>query len=147
IRLDHVLGLNRIYLIPTGFSAREGVYIRMPFDALLASVAIESQKHRCIVIGEDLGTVPDGFREHVARYGVWSYRVLIFEREYDGSFKAASAYPPNALVTFSTHDLPSFAGWKAGHDLAVKLGLGLDPGETADQRHAAIAALDRIARH
>jgi 4-alpha-glucanotransferase len=146
IRLDHVLGLNRIYLVPSGFSARDGVYVRMPFDALLAVVAIESRKHQCVVIGEDLGTVPDGFREHVARYGVWSYRVLMFERSDDGSFKAAHTYPQNALVTFSTHDLPTFAGWKAGHDLVVKLALGLDPGETADQRHAAIAALDLIAR-
>ena len=146
IRLDHVLGLQRIYLVPSGFSAREGVYVRMPLAALLAVIAVESQKHRCIVIGEDLGTVPEGFRERLADRGIWSYRVMIFERNHDGSFMAPEHYAADALVTFSTHDLPTYAGWASGHDLEVKRALGLDPGETDEQRHWALGAFQAAAR-
>ncbi len=145
IRLDHVLGLQRIYLVPSGFAASEGVYVRMPFEALLAVTAIESQRHKCIVIGEDLGTVPEGFRAHVADFGIWSYRVMMFERQFDGAFKPPGHYAQDALATFSTHDLPTFAGWIAGHDLMVKRELGLDPGETDEQRQSALALFPRVA--
>src|SRR5260370_34569187 len=73
IRLDHVLGLKRLYLVPQGFGAADGVYVKMPFEALLAATAQESMKHRCVVIGEDLGTVPEAFREQMADWGIWSY--------------------------------------------------------------------------
>ena len=73
IRLDHVLGLKRLYLVPHGFAADDGVYVQMPFEALLAVTAQESVAHRCVVIGEDLGTVPEGFREQMADWGIWSY--------------------------------------------------------------------------
>lgn len=134
IRLDHVLWLQRFYLIPAGFAASEGSYVRMPLEALLAVTALESAKHRCVVIGEDLGTVPEGFRERLADHGIWSYQVMIFERQHDGGFKPPEHYPANALVTFSTHDLPTFAGWISGHDLAVKHALSIDPGESDGQR-------------
>lgn len=74
IRLDHVLGLKRLYLVPHGFSAADGVYVQMPFEALLAVTAQESIANRCVVIGEDLGTVPEGFRAQMADWGIWSYR-------------------------------------------------------------------------
>jgi 4-alpha-glucanotransferase len=141
IRLDHVLGLQRLYLVPSGFSAKQGVYVQMPFDALLAVTAMESQKHQCIVIGEDLGTVPEGFSDRLADYGIWSYRVMMFEREHDGSFRSPEHYAGNALVTFNTHDLPAFAGWKRGYDLTTKWALGIDPGETDEQRRWALASL------
>lgn len=144
IRLDHVLGLQRIYLVPAGFSARDGVYVRMPFEALVALIVSESHKYKCVVIGEDLGTVPEGFRERLGACGIWSYRVMIFERHSDGSFKRPDDYDPHALVTFSTHDLPTFAGWKTGHDLATKLALGMDPGETEEQRRTALSHIRDI---
>ena len=81
IRLDHVLGLKRLYLVPHGFAADNGVYVQMPFEALLAATAQESVAHRCVVIGEDLGTVPEGFREQMADWGIWSYQVMMFERD------------------------------------------------------------------
>jgi len=138
VRLDHVLGLNRIYVVPAGFPPDKGAYIRMPFDAMLASVAIESVAHRCIMIGEDLGTVPDGFREKLADWAIWSYRVMMFERGEGGVFNAPENYPAHALVTFSTHDLATFAGWRGGHDIALKQALGIDPGESlGDREHAA----------
>jgi 4-alpha-glucanotransferase len=89
------------------------------------------------VIGEDLGTVPDGFRDTMAKWGLWSYRVMLFERDGDGRFKPPEAYPAEALATFNTHDLPSFRGWREGHDLVTKRGLGLDPGESDDARAGA----------
>jgi len=143
IRLDHVMGLQRLYVIPAGLSPVEGAYLSMPLDASLAVIAQESQIARCIVVGEDLGTVPEGFREHLREWGIWSYQVMLFEREHDGRFKQASSYTPNAVVTFNTHDLPSFAGWRSFHDLRVKLALGQDPGETEEQRYQAVAALEQ----
>jgi 4-alpha-glucanotransferase len=144
VRLDHVLGLNRIYVVPAGFPPNSGAYIRMPFDAMLASVAIESAAHRCIMIGEDLGTVPDGFREKLADWAIWSYRVMIFERGEGGAFNAAESYPAHALVTFSTHDLPTFAGWRSGHDIALKQSLNIDPGESLADREHAVQGLERL---
>jgi 4-alpha-glucanotransferase len=141
IRLDHVLALQRLYLVPAGMSADKGVYVRFPFHALLAVIAQESVAHRCLVIGEDLGTVPENFRETLADWGFWSYQVMLFERAWDGAFRAPEHYRENALATFATHDLPTFAGWRTSRDLAVKRELGIDPGETDDERNAAQAAL------
>ncbi len=143
VRLDHVLGLNRIYVVPSGFPPNRGVYIRMPFEAMLASVAIESVAHRCIMIGEDLGTVPDGFRERLADWAVWSYRVLVFERGEGGAFNGPDSYPARALVTFGTHDLATFAGWRSGHDIALKQSLHIDPGESPGDRQNAVGLLER----
>jgi 4-alpha-glucanotransferase len=141
IRLDHVLGLNRLYLIPLGAKPQEGAYVRYPLQALLAMVALESARHRCLVIGEDLGTVPEELRGILADWGVWSYLVMLFERRDDGCFRGAEEYRRNALVTFSTHDLPTFPGWLAGHDLQVKWDLGIDPGESREARKRAKAQM------
>ena len=141
IRLDHVLGMQRLYLVPSGLQAARGVYVRLPFRALLAVIAQESVDHKCIVIGEDLGTVPESFRETLADWGIWSYQVTLFERACDGSFHPPEHYRENALVTFATHDLPTFAGWLERRDLAVKRELEIDPGETDEERSAAQTAL------
>jgi 4-alpha-glucanotransferase len=110
---------------------------------MLAAAAEESVMSRCVVIGEDLGNVPPGFRETLAAWGIWSYQVMLFERAADGGFIAPDLYRDNALVTFATHDLATFAGWLSGHDLAVKRALGLDPGETDGDRASAKDALGR----
>jgi 4-alpha-glucanotransferase len=141
IRLDHVMGLQRLFLVPNGMKADRGLYVRFPFGALLAATAQESLANKCIVIGEDLGTVPENFRETLAERGLWSYQVMMFERGNDSAFRPPEHYREAALATFTTHDLATFAGWAAAHDLAVKRGLGMDPGETDDQRRAAIEAL------
>jgi 4-alpha-glucanotransferase len=148
IRLDHVLGLKRLYLVPSGMSAAEGAYVRLPFAPLLAVIAQESAAHACIVIGEDLGTVPPNFRDTMTEWGIWSYQVMLFERTADGEFLPPDQYRREALASFSTHDLPTFAGWAAAEDLAVKTALGIDPGETAQQRRRTQRALRRVlARH
>ena len=147
IRLDHVLGLKRLYLVPHGFSAADGVYVQMPFEALLAMTAQESMAQSCVVIGEDLGTVPEGFRDQMADWGIWSYLVMMFERDDRGAFRNIDYYWPNALVTFNTHDLSTYAGWRSFGDLKVKRSLGIDPGESDDARWHALHMLDEVLRH
>ena len=147
IRLDHVLGLKRLYLVPHGFPATDGAYVQMPFEALLAATALESVAHRCIVIGEDLGTVPEGFREQMADWGIWSYLVMMFERDDDGKFRGIEHYLANALITFNTHDLSTYAGWRSFSDLKLKRSLGIDPGESDDARWRALGMLDEVLRH
>ena len=146
IRLDHVLGLKRLYVIPDGVPADQGAYVRMPFERMLSVTADESRRHRCIVIGEDLGTVPEGFRGQVATWGLWSYQVMLFERDPKGAFHSPSHYSAHALATFSTHDLPTFAGWIDGDDLRVKRALDIDPGETDGDRANTIAQLRHALR-
>jgi 4-alpha-glucanotransferase len=147
IRLDHVLGLKRLYLVPRGFAPDHGVYVQMPFEALLAATAQESVAHRCVVIGEDLGTVPEGFREEMADWGIWSYQVMMFERDDSGRFRGIDYYTPNALVTFNTHDLSTYAGWRSFSDLKLKRSLGIDPGESDDSRWQALTMLSDVLRH
>jgi 4-alpha-glucanotransferase len=146
VRLDHVLGLKRLFLVPAGRSPADGLYIRGPFEALLAVTTLESVATKCIVIGEDLGTVPDGFRETMFDWGLWSYQVMLFERSRQGEFCPAENYRAEALVTFATHDLPTYKGWWDGGDLAVRKALGLAAGETPRQRRTARDALRRALR-
>ena len=93
-------------------------------------------EHGCIVVGEDLGTIPENFRETLADWGIWTYQVMLFERSGDGAFFPPESYRENALVSFGTHDLATFAGWRDQHDLAVKQALGMDPGETSANCYA-----------
>jgi 4-alpha-glucanotransferase len=147
VRLDHVLGLKRLYLVPHGFAPDNGVYVPMPFEALLAVTAQESVAHRCVVIGEDLGTVPEGFRQQTADWGIWSYQVMMFERDDQGRFRDLDYYAANSLVTFNTHDLSTYAGWRSFSDLKLKRSLGIDPGESDDARWQALAMLSEVLRH
>jgi 4-alpha-glucanotransferase len=133
--------------VPHGAPPREGVYFRFPLEALLAVIAQESVARRCIVIGEDLGTVPEDLQGKLAGWGLWSYRVLLFERHPDGLFKAPDRYPVMALATFSTHDLPTFAGWRSGHDIAVRRALGVPEGEGEEDRKRSSDALDGALAH
>ena len=143
VRLDHVLGLKRLYLIPHGVRPSQGAYVRFPFEAMLAVAALSSLEYECIVVGEDLGTVPQNFRETLGEWGIWTYQVMLFERSGSGAFFPPESYRENALVSFGTHDVATFAGWRDHHDLEVKRALGMDAGETGEQRHAALDALRR----
>jgi 4-alpha-glucanotransferase len=131
LRIDHVMGVARLFWIPDGAGATAGAYVRYPQDDLLAVLALESHRARCLVVGEDLGTVPEGLRERLAAADVLSYRILWFERE-GSAFKPPSLYPPKAAACISTHDLPTIAGWWAGADVDEKEALGLldDAGAT-----------------
>ena len=132
VRIDHVMGLSRLYWIPGGVPPTDGAYVGYPLDDLLAVVRLESHRNRCLVVGEDLGTVPEGFREHLADSGLLSYRVLYFERAWDGGFIAPEHYPAQALATVSTHDLPTLAGYWSGGDLDEKARLELFPSIEAE---------------
>lgn len=144
LRIDHVMGLMRLYWVPRGAAAREGAYVRYPLDELLAIVALESHRNCCLVVGEDLGTVPDAVREALARSRVLSYRLLYFERDASGGFAPPAAWPREALVSIRTHDLPTLAGWWNGHDLQLRDRLGLYPDADTRGQHERARERDRI---
>jgi 4-alpha-glucanotransferase len=135
IRLDHVMAFCRLFWIPKGKSATEGTYVHYPFEDLLAIIALESHRSKTVVIGEDLGTVPDWVREHLTKAHVLSYRVVYFERRGDGSWKSPGEYPQQALAVAGTHDLPTLTGFWSGEDLQLRAGLGAFPDE-ASRRQA-----------
>jgi 4-alpha-glucanotransferase len=117
IRIDHAMGLRRLWLLPEGASPSDGVYVSYPFTDLLRLIALESNLHRNIVIGEDLGTVPEGFRSQIASAGVLGMRVLWFERTRDGRFIQPEHWDFQAAALTTTHDLPTVAGWWTGRDI------------------------------
>ncbi len=138
LRIDHVMGLARQFWVPDGADGSEGAYVAFPFDDLLGVVALESVQAGCLVIGEDLGTVPEGFREALSAVGALSYRVLPFERD-EGGFRPPSACPHKAWACVDTHDLPPLAGWWEGVDIAERLDLGLiTPAEAEEARAARV---------
>lgn len=124
LRIDHVLGLARLFWIPAGGRARDGAYVHYPLATLAGHLSLESQKAQCLVVGEDLGTVPDGLRETLADARVLSYRVMMLERTAE-NFTSPRLYPSAALACAATHDLPPLAGWWQGADIAERHALGL----------------------
>lgn len=127
LRIDHAFGLSRQFWVPQDMPPTEGAYVSYPFEAMLAVLRVESHRNQCLVIGEDLGTFPPGYKEQAAASGVLSYRLLYFEREADGSFIQPENYPALALASVSTHDLPTLAGWRAGLDIDLREQLNLYP--------------------
>jgi glycogen operon protein len=130
LRIDHVMGLARLFLVPEGEKARAGAYVSYPLDALFAQLALESARAQCMVVGEDLGTLPFGFRERLDAANVLSYRVMWFERAGAG-FLPPRGYPRKAMACVSTHDLPTLEGWWRGADIDEKESLALLTPETA----------------
>jgi (1->4)-alpha-D-glucan 1-alpha-D-glucosylmutase len=143
LRLDHVMGLMRLYWVPPGMQGDEGAYLRYPFADLLGILALESQRNQCLVIGEDLGTVPDEVRHALHDYGVLSYRLFYFEREHDGAFRAPGNFPAQALIAASTHDLATLKGFWLGKDIALREQLQLYPSEQLRQAQIAGRQADR----
>ncbi len=134
IRIDHALGLARLWVVPDGASARQGAYLTMPMDDMMRIVAIESIKARAIVIGEDLGTVPPGLREAMDARAMLGMRVLQFERDEDGGFTPPADYKPGTAAMTGTHDLPTIAGWWRGRDIDWTWDLGRTS-RAADKAH------------
>jgi 4-alpha-glucanotransferase len=143
IRIDHVMGLARLWLVPDGMSPTEGAYLTYPVEDLLRLVALESHRHRAVVIGEDLGTLPWGFAGRLADHAVAGMRVLLFEREGDG-FKPAEHWDAGAVAMSSTHDLPPVAGWWRGTDIAARAELGQYADGGAAERAQREADRDRM---
>lgn len=121
LRIDHVMGLFRLFWVPRGLTPHEGAYVRYPADDLLAIVALESRRAGAIVVGEDLGTVEAGVRERLAEHAILSYRVFWFERE------PPARYPELALAAMTTHDLPTIAGLWTGAEMEAQAAIGRQP--------------------
>jgi 4-alpha-glucanotransferase len=138
IRIDHAMGLSRLWLVPEGADPAEGAYLAYPLTDLLRLLALESARHNAIVVGEDLGTVPEGFRETLNQNGVHGMRVLWFERAADETaFKPAEDWDATALAMTTTHDLPTVAGWWHGTDITERSACGrLAPGASPEDEAA-----------
>jgi 4-alpha-glucanotransferase len=124
LRIDHVMRLFRLYWIPADATAAAGAYVRELSDDYLRVLALESVRNQVLLIGEDLGTVVPEIRESLARFGVLSYRLFYFEQN-GGKFRRYEEYPQQALVSSTTHDLPTLAGFWAGTDIAARRQAGL----------------------
>jgi 4-alpha-glucanotransferase len=128
LRIDHVMGLFRLWWVPQGRPPKDGAYVRYSADELLAIIAVESHRARAIVVGEDLGTVEEGVRDMMAEHNVLSYRLLWFEE------KPPSEYPQKALAATTTHDLPTLAGVWTGADIEAQRQFGMKPDQAAQNQ-------------
>ena len=150
LRIDHVMRFFRLFWIPDGVEALEGTYVRDRQEDLLHIVALESVRQKVIVIGEDLGTVPDELREALQRFGVLSYRLFYFEQDKNHRFRAPGEYPRQALVSITTHDLPTLAGFWLGRDIEARRNAGLLQDDSAyrkmweDRNHQKQQMLDLL---
>ena len=144
VRIDHAMGLARLWVVPDGASAAKGAYMHFPLHDMLRLVAIESHKRRAVVLGEDLGTIPEGFSEALASASILGMRVLWFEREGGfGAYTQPRTWTPGAAAMTGTHDLPTVAGWWAGRDLEWRHKLGLFMDATHDANENAARHADR----
>ncbi|MGF7148074.1 4-alpha-glucanotransferase [Sphingomonas zeicaulis] len=137
LRIDHALGLRRLWVVPTGASPLDGAYLRFPEQDLLRLIALESQRNQAMVIGEDLGVVPPGFRDMIAERGLLGMRVLPFERDGKGRFTASSSWDADAVAMTSTHDLPPIAGWWRERDIDWRAQLGAAGDRNAEREDRA----------
>jgi 4-alpha-glucanotransferase len=138
-----VMALYRLWWVPRGMASKDGAYVHYPLTELMAILALESERNRCFVIGEDLGTVPDEVRDAMQRFDVYHYRVLLFEKRRDGSFKPPADYTPHSLATVTTHDLPTLKGWWESADISLRDQLGLFPNEKSREDCRNERAIDR----
>ncbi len=129
LRIDHVMSMLRLWWIPYGETADKGAYVHYPVDDLLSILALESKRHNCMVIGEDLGTVPVEIVARLRDSGVYSYKVLYFEHDSEKQFRAPKAWPKQSMAVATTHDLPTLRGYWESGDLTLGKTLGLYPDE------------------
>jgi 4-alpha-glucanotransferase len=134
IRLDHAMGLKRLWVIPDGAAPVDGIYLHYPFESLLGLLTLESRRNNALVIAEDLGTVPRGFRERISQAGLLGMHVLWFERDKKGAFLAPQHWDRHGAALSTTHDLPTLAGWWRGRDIAWNARLGADENSIVAQR-------------
>ncbi len=155
LRIDHAAALHRLFVIPRTLSAKQGLYVHMPEEILTAVLAIESHRHQTVIIGEDLGNVPDHVRALLHREQALGYRVLLFEQRFDhhghGHFPASRAWPAQVLATATTHDTPTLRAWVEGGDIAERVTLALlsahDEPHARQGRQRDLDALTRALRH
>lgn len=136
IRIDHAAALRRLFLVPKDKTPSDGAYVSYPKEDLIRILADTSGRHRCLVIGEDLGLLPDGLQEDLTAASILSYRILSYERDDEG-FKPAKEYPPLALACISTHDHQTLAGWWRGADIDLRAEHGIVSPDLTRQHEAA----------
>lgn len=153
LRLDHIMSLLRLWWIPKGDSAVNGAYIRYPVDDLIAILALESQRHQCLIIGEDLGTVPKEIVSKLKNAGILSYKIFYFEFDEQGKSRDLQHYPYQAMTTLSTHDLPTINGYWRGYDFELGEKFGVYPNSDIlailkqDRVNAKAKILQRLQEH
>jgi len=137
LRIDHVMGLMRLFWVAPHPTQLRGAYVQAPFEALMRLVCLESQRHGCSVIGEDLGIVPPEVSQAMQQHGLLSYKPLYFEQHWhEGRFKAPADWAADALATVSTHDLPTLCGYWRGFDVQLRELLGLYPEPGLQEGHS-----------
>ncbi len=145
LRIDHVMQFNRLFWIPEGHPPAEGAYVQDYETELLNLLALESRRSRTMIIGEDLGTVPYGMRDRLMEKRVLSYRLFYFEKDANGRHLPAYRYPEYAMVSVSTHDLPTLAGFWSGWDIDARLRSGiLEPQDEESARRERREAKDKM---
>lgn len=132
LRIDHVMALCRLWWVLNGKTADFGAYVHYDAEVMFAILALESRRNRCVIIGEDLGTVPDEARHLLNRYQVFSYKVMYFSKGWNG-FQLPKEYPEQAITVISTHDVAPLAGYWTGKDLDTMFKLGTLPDAAAFQ--------------
>ncbi len=148
VRIDHILGFDRAFWVPDG--GGEGAYVDLPTEAMLAIVRMEAARAGCVVVGEDLGNVPRGFRATLDRTGILGCRLQMFEREptEEPAFRPPEDYDRRAIASFSSHDLPTWKGWRNGHEIDLRLSLGHIDADFArteqHRREAEVSAFDAM---
>lgn len=135
LRIDHILGFERAFWVPDGFA---GAYVPMPREGMLAVARIEAARAGAVIVGEDLGVIPDGLREALDNSGVLGCRVAMFERDWEGdrSFQPTWAYPLSVMASFNSHDLPLWRAWRTGHEIEWRQKLGQLDAEQSKQAQA-----------
>jgi 4-alpha-glucanotransferase len=147
LRLDHVMGLHRLYWVPAGLEATDGVYVRYPAEELYALLTLESQRHRAVIVGEDLGTVPRAVRAAMSRHGIHRMYVTQFEVAPDPD-RPLAPVPRTAVASLNTHDMPTFAAFWQAHDVQDRQALGLlDAADAARERAQRGALRQALARY
>jgi 4-alpha-glucanotransferase len=146
LRVDHMMGIHHLFWVPKDMEATEGVYVRYPADELYAILSIESHKHKCLVVGENLGTVPSYVNDAMARHNVYGMYVAQYELAQDAD-RSLRAVPANALATLNTHDMPPFSAFWQSLDIERRIAMGLanqaESKTETESRHAAKRALAR----
>ncbi|MCW3148105.1 4-alpha-glucanotransferase [Stutzerimonas stutzeri] len=150
MRIDHVMGLMRLWVMPAGADPTQGAYLNYPFDDLLRLLTLEAWRHKTVILGEDLGTVPSGLRDKLAARGLLGMRVLLFERDGAAHYLPAMHWSSHALATTTTHDIPTVSGWWQGHDIDWRIRVGQVDADARQQqieeRERERAGLNRILR-
>jgi len=144
LRLDHVMSLFRLWWVPPHMSPLEGAYVHYPVHQLLTVLALESQRNHCLVVGEDLGVVPDEMRVSMPQFGIYHYKVMLFEKN-GAVFRKPGEYVRQALATVTTHDMPTLRGYWEGRDVELRTRLNLYPNAQMQAQVAREREEDRVA--